>query len=310
MRNSIGVFALALFAAPVLAADPPHWAYPLVVEKPVAPGDEQAGPRQVPNSSKTYTQPQIDDLYNPPDWFPDDHAPLPPVVARGSGKVVPGCASCHLTSGMGHPESSHLAGLPIAYQMRQLIDFKSGARKDAARMNGIAAGMTDEEMKQASEWFAALKPRMWNKVIEADTVPKSYIGKGRMRFVQPDGGTEPLGNRIIELPQDPLRAARRDPYSGFVAYVPKGSLAKGEALVKTGAGKTLACANCHGQRLEGLADVPGIAGISPLYAVRQLHGMQTGARGGAAAALMQAVVAQLTEDDMIAIAAYLAALNP
>jgi len=83
--------------------------------KNAAPGDEQPGSRQVPGSQKTYTQAEIEDLSNPPDWFPDDHAPMPSIVQRGSGKAVPACASCHLVSGMGHPESSHLAGLPAAY---------------------------------------------------------------------------------------------------------------------------------------------------------------------------------------------------
>jgi cytochrome c553 len=302
---------VALLCVPAYAAEPAHWAYPLVVEKPVAPGSEETGPLQIPRSAKTYTSAQIDDLFNPPDWFPDEHTPMPAVAQRGGAKTVPACASCHLVSGMGHPESSQLAGLPIVYQMRQLADFKSGARKDPARMNSIAAGMTDEEARQASEWFAALKPIAWNKVVETDSVPKSYIGKGRMRFESPDGGTEPLGNRIVELPQEPLRAARRDPYSGFAAYVPKGSIAKGEALVKTGsAGKTIACATCHGAKLEGMADVPAIAGMSPLYAARQLLSTQSGARGGASAALMKAVVGQLTEEDIIGIAAYLASIRP
>jgi len=305
-----GALLFVLFAMPAAAAGPPHWAYPLVVEKNAAPGDEQPGSRQVPGSQKTYTQAEIEDLSNPPDWFPDDHAPMPSIVQRGSGKAVPACASCHLVSGMGHPESSHLAGLPAAYQMRQLADFKSGARKDAARMNGIASGMSEDEMKQASEWFAALKPRAWNKIVETDTVPKTYIGKGRMRFAIADAGNEPLGNRIIELPQDPLRAARRDPYSGFVAYVPPGSVAKGAALVNGGGGKTMACSTCHGAKLEGVADVPRIAGISPLYAMRQLLSTQSGTRGGNSAVLMKPVVAQLTEDDMLAISAYLGSLTP
>jgi cytochrome c553 len=306
-----GILAVVGLSFPVSAAEPPHWAYPLVIENPIAPGSDEKGPVQIPGSSRTYTLAQIDDLYNPPDWFPDDHAPMPSVVQRGSGKAVPACASCHLAAGMGHPESSHLAGLPVAYQMRQLADFKRGARKDLARMNAIAAALSDDDARQASEWFAALKPRVWNKVVEADDVPKSYIGKGRMRFALTDAGTEPLGRRIVEFPQEPLRAARRDPYSGFVAYVPKGSIGKGEALVKTGAvGKTIACTACHGQRLEGIGEVPGIAGISPLYAFRQLRDAKSGARGGPSAELMKPVVAQLTEDDMIAIVAYLASLNP
>lgn len=311
MKRLLHVLALALVFVPAIAGEPAHWAYPVVVEKNIAPGSDETGSVQVPGSSRTYTLAQVDDLFNTPDWFPDRHAPAPGIVARGGGKTVPACASCHLYSGMGHPESSHLAGLPVAYQMRQLADFKSGARKDRARMNAIAAGMSDDEMRQAAEWFAALKPIAWNKVVETKTVPPSFIGKGRMRFALADGGTEPLGNRIIELPQEPLRAARRDPYSGFVAYVPEGSIATGEALVRTGAaGKTMTCAVCHGTRLDGLGDVPGIRGTSPLYVARQLFDIQSGARGGPSAELMKPVIAQLTGDDIVAIAAYLATLEP
>jgi cytochrome c553 len=112
------------------------------------------------------------------------------------------------------------------------------------------------------------------------------------------------------LPQDPINAARRDPRVGFIAYVPVGSLKKGEVLVKNGGGKTMPCATCHGPQLKGLADVPSIVGSSPLYAFRQLHSFQTGARGGPSSALMLPVVEKLSEDDMIAITAYLASLAP
>ena len=81
---------------------------------------------------------------------------------------------------------------------------------------------------------------VWYKVVETDTVPKSYLGNGAMRFPEEHGGTEPLGNRIIELPQNDLSAESRDPRTGFVAHVPVGSIKQGEALVTTGGGgKTL-----------------------------------------------------------------------
>ena len=60
----------------------------------------------------------------------------------------------------------------------------------------------------------------------------------------------------------------------------------------------------------GVGEIPAIRGISPLYVVRQLNDIQTGDRAGVQAVLMQATVASLTEDDMIAIAAYLASLDP
>jgi cytochrome c553 len=93
--------------------------------------------------------------------------------------------------------------------------------------------------------------------------------------------------------------------------VPESSIAKGEALVKSGgSGQTVACGTCHGQQLEGIGDVPSIRGTSPLYLSRQLLDMQNGARAGPGAALMKPVVEKLTVDDVIAIAAYLATLQP
>src|SRR6201999_500847 len=117
--------------------------------------------------------------------------------------------------------------------------------------------------------------------------------------------TEPLGNRIITLPQDPERVESRDPHSGFIAYVPRGSVKKGEELVtKGGNGKTVQCAICHGEGLKGLGDVPRLANIHPIYIVRQLFNFQVGANTSSVAAPMKKVVEKLTEDDMIAIAAY------
>jgi cytochrome c553 len=103
----------------------------------------------------------------------------------------------------------------------------------------------------------------------------------------------------------------RDPSSGFVAYVPSGSIAKGKELATTGGGgKTIACTICHGANLQGLGDVPGIAGRHPNYIVRQMWNIQNGDRTGNSAALMKAVVAKLSNDDMLAIAAYTASLTP
>jgi cytochrome c553 len=47
-----------------------------------------------------------------------------------------------------------------------------------------------------------------------------------------------------------------------------------------------------------------------MYVFRQLNDIKTGSRAGANAELMQPVVAKLTQDDMLAIAAYLASLSP
>jgi cytochrome c553 len=190
--------------------------------------------------------------------------------------------------------------------------FKSGARKDDDRMGPIAKVTSDEDVRQAAEYYAAIKPIPWVKVIETATPPKTYVSiPARHRVVDPTGGTEPIGHRIIETPVDPIRTANRDPHSPFLAYVPPGSLAKGEALVKTGgAGKTIQCAICHGDELKGLGEVPRIAGLQPVYIALQLICIQNGSSAGTAVALMKKAVSNLSEDDIIAISAYLGSLPP
>jgi cytochrome c553 len=309
MKNPACILVMVLFPGLAIAAENPDWAYP-ATPKP-APADS-AVQKQVPGSAKKYTQAQIDDGFNPPDWFPDEHPPMPEIVATGR-KPARACALCHLPTGDGHPESSSLAGLPVTYLVRQMAEFKNGGRKGirANAMIDIAKAMSDEDVRAASEYFARLKPGVWTKVVETATVPKTYVGSGAMRFASPEGGTEPLGNRIIVLPQDAARAHSRDPHSGFIDYVPVGSIAKGKALVTGGgSGQTLPCAICHGATLKGLGEVPGIAGRPPIYTVRQLNDIQNGNRTGSLAELMKAVVAKLTIEDMVAIAAYLGSLEP
>ena len=145
------------------------------------------------------------------------------------------------TGGSGHPESSHLSGMTAAYIVRQMADYKNGVRKDRFFMNAIAREMSDEDVRAAAEWFAGLEPIDWiDEVIESDIVPVTYVGRGRMRFLQPDGGTEPIGKRVLEVPQDRALVESRHPYVGFTVYAPAGSVARGEALVTMGAaGKTI-----------------------------------------------------------------------
>jgi cytochrome c553 len=310
MRNMILISVLSLLSSVATAADNPDWAYPV---NPPPPQLDNVTPKSLPGSSKQYTQAQIDDPFNPPDWFPDEHPPMPPAVAQGTKPAARACAQCHLPSGDGHPESSSLAGLPVRYLMQQMAAFKNGHRKGvrATTMVTIAQAISDADALAASEYFASLKPGIFTKVVETDTVPKSFVGAGGMRFAELGGEKEPIGNRIIVLPQDEARAKLRDPKSGFIDYVPVGSIEKGEALVKTGGGgTTIPCAMCHGQNFKGLGDWPAIAGRPPTYIVRQLNDMQNGARSGDSMTLMKGVVERLTLDDMISIAAYLGSREP
>jgi len=308
----IAAYALLAGLMPCVAhaAGGPDWAFPVTdkVQPLTIPDDGK--PKTAPGSERTYTRKQINDLFNPPDWYPAMHPPMPQVVAHGNAPGVRACAACHLPTGTGHDESAYVAALPVRYAIEQMEDYKSGARKGSGSMTTIAAHITDDETRAAAEYFASLKPRKWIRVAETDTVPKTYVGPGNKRLRLPGGGTEPIGNRIIEIPEDEEVVLNRDPRLGFVAFVPKGSIAKGQTLATTGGGRTLPCAICHGPELQGLGDVPPIAGRQATYIVRQLYMMKDGDRSGPSAALMQQVVKNLTVDDMLALAAYAASREP
>jgi len=319
MSNWIKVLPLAPLLALATAAQVPQsvpnglpsWAYN-IPDKVQAPRAEATGPVHLPGTTKVYDAAEVASSANPPDWFPNEHGAAPRIVKDETGMTKMACGSCHLMSGQGHPESADIAGLPAEYIVRQMSYFKSGARKDDDRMGPIAKVTSDEDVRQAADYFAAIKPMPWVKVIETATPPKTYVSTAaRHRLVVPGGGTEPIGHRIIEIPEDPFRTANRDPHSPFLAYVPPGSITKGEALVKTGgSGKTIQCVICHGDELKGLGEVPRIAGLQPVYIARQLICIQNGSSAGTAAALMKKVVSNLSEDDIIAISAYLGSLPP
>ena len=177
-------------------------------------------------------------------------------------------------------------------------------------MTAAAKAMTDAEVRAAAEYFSALRPKKIVKVVESDTVPKTHIA--RLFFVkEPQGGTEPLGRRIVEMPDDVDQFELRDTRSQFTAYVPTGSIAKGEALARTGASGTgIPCATCHGPDLKGIGPIPAIAGRSPSYIVRQFYDFQKGVRAGSASPLMAPSVEKLSLEDMIALAAYIGSLDP
>jgi cytochrome c553 len=317
---SVGVETQTAVSPTQLAALVPRepvWAFP--IQKGNLP-DLPPGPQSLPGSTKKYTTEEIDNLLAPPDWFPNDHPPAPSIVTKGHGGAL-ACGSCHLMSGIGHPESADVTGLTFDYMMQQMKDFKSGDRKDWARMNGIAKELTDEETQQALMWMASLKPRKNNSIVEMDVVPKTIIAQGRMRFIDPAGGTEPVGDRILTVPVNPTAARLRDPNTAFMSYVAVGTLARGKDLVEKGNKERtiLACGTCHSKTMTGQVmprkdtpgiQVPGIAGRHPMYLTRELHLFKEGLRGGDSAKLMLPTVKNMTDDDIVAIAAYLASLDP
>lgn len=291
---------------------------------------EQTRLRRVPGSDAAFSLIDIRDAGNVIDWFPGDHPPMPDVVAHGPvgvGQPTIGCADCHLPTGQGRPENAPVAGQTAAYLLRQLEDFRSDARASADPrkantrvMIALAKAMNAEEMQAAAAYYAAIKWKSLTRVIETDLVPRTRL-QGNLFVAIESARTEPIAGRIIEVPENEEQSeVLGNPRSGFIAYVPAGSIRKGEVLVTTGGGtvvdglpmpgRTLVCAACHGPDLMGVADAPGIAGRSPSYLARQLYDFQQGTRRGKLAPLMQPVVANLSSDDIVALAAYVASRSP
>jgi cytochrome c553 len=312
---SLLIMAMSFVASLARADDsPPAWAY--VVNPPdfkLTPDDGK--PRSVPGSSASYMVPQTRDRFLAPVWHPEDHPPLPDVVAHGRKPAVFACGFCHRADGPGGPENASLAGLPKAYIVQQMADFRNGLRGTAvpdrappALMISLAKGATDAEIDAAAAYFSSLKPRAVMRVVETDSVPQTYVA-GWFLAAAKGGEKEPLGNRIIEIPEDLAQFENRDTHVQFIAYVPIGSVAKGKVLAG-GNDKIAACAGCHGPDLKGVGDIPGIAGRSPSYIVRQLYDMKHGIRKGAASAPMQPIAEALSTDEMTVLAAYAASLQP
>jgi cytochrome c553 len=319
------IVAAFVFAGSVaLAADsPPAWAYG--TQDPAPATDTARAPRpspdnslkHLPGSASGFTRPQINDPFGPADWYSGDHPTMPDVVAHGRKPDIWACSLCHYPNGKGRPENAAVSGLPVSYFIQQMHDFRSGLRasadvrkKNTNLMIAYAKAMTEDEIAAAAAYFGAMKWTPWIKVVETASVPKTRLSVGMFLPLEGDQ-KEPLGQRIIEMPVQPdATEALRDPRSGFIAYVPFGSIKKGEELVMTGAGKTVQCSVCHGTDLKGLGPVPGIAGRSPSYLVRQLYDMRQNTRKGEWTDLMKPVVSRLDEEDMLNIAAYISSRTP
>jgi cytochrome c553 len=275
----------------------PAWLFPIAPAPAAPPVFDSVTPRHLPRVRAAFVESKL-------------HGRKPALFA---------CAYCHGPDGAGRPENVPLAGLPAAYIVQQVADMKSGARGSAwhgapwvpyDNMKKVAAAATDEDVAVAAQYYTHLAPRPRTRVVEARIIPRVLPSTG-IFLIQRGSGTESLGNRLIEAPMDIERHDLRDPYVGYVAYVPTGSIARGRAITTrpVNAAKQV-CGSCHGPALRGLGVIPPIAGRSPGYLVRQLLAFKTGARATPASAPMQVVAGALSLDDMIAVSAYAATLKP
>jgi cytochrome c553 len=324
MRNR-WISYLCLASASVLCAttswsggisEYPDWLFPIGSPANVPTSWDSSHVLSVQRSHVHYTQAQVNDLFDAPDWFPELHGPMPEVVAHGHKPNIYACGFCHTPTGQGRPENASLAALPASYITRQLEELRSGARRqvgpDSYRpirgMVELASHLSDADIKAAAEYFSrqTLRPRV--QVKEAKNIPcvepALWIYLTIMSCER-----AALGSRIIELAPSEERHELRDDSMVYVAYVPMGSINRGRALSHA-SDSTHACTTCHGEGLRGTDLAPPLAGRSPTSLLRQLLAFQHHTREGERAVLMQPVVQNMSLNDMIDAVAYAAALTP
>ena len=271
--------------------EPPDWAYN-VVNTPAGakPAPDDGLPKKLPGSSGAFTLPQIRDGFGPADWYPGDHPTMPPIVARGRKPDMRACSLCHYPNGKGRPENAGVAGLPAQLlhpddgrlQERRSRRAPTRARANTNIMIAIAKAMTDEEIDGGGGILRL------DEVDAVDQGRRSRHGAEDARrggmFLKLEGN----GHRADRQPdhRDARRTPKRtevlrDPRSGFIAYVPRGSIEEGQgAGHDRRRGQDGQCSVCHGADLKGLGPVPGLAGRSPSYigppAVRHAAGRAQG----------------------------------
>lgn len=322
----LGVFIGATVAATAPAKPPetpaiewPDWLFPINPDSIHPPKDppplDDKEALTLPHSKESFTAARIADRFNPPDWHPEDHGPMPDIVAKGRKPDVMACAFCHTPTGQGRPENAPIAGLPEAYIAEQLRDWRSGARKPPGpveygpnqSMAKLAHALKDEEIDESAKYFAQQKLRRHVWIVESLRIPRA---EPKAWIYEEVGGTEDLEKRLLEVTNSIDRHERRDDRLEYTAYVPPGSMNRGKRLVTTGDGKIQKCATCHGANLKGVDNVPALAGRSPSYLLRQLLAFKHGLRTNETGKPMAAEVEKLEVDDMIDIVAYLGSLYP
>ena len=86
-------------------------------------------------------------------------APAKPDLAKGSASYGTVCAACHGADGNSSVAlQPSLAQQHPEYLVKQLLDFKNGARKDAI-MQGFAAMLSEQDARNIAWWLASQKAK-------------------------------------------------------------------------------------------------------------------------------------------------------
>lgn len=79
-----------------------------------------------------------------------------PEAGKEMAKVI--CAPCHGLDGISLVANyPNLKGQKVKYLIKQMEDFRSGARKSTEQMNPVASRLTDQDIKDLAAYFSSLE---------------------------------------------------------------------------------------------------------------------------------------------------------
>lgn len=184
------------------------------------------------------------------------------------------CGACHGATGVNpNPTYPDLAGQHEAYLVKQMVDFKSGARTDMM-MAPMAVNLSDQDMADLAAFFASQERA--SERAEAATVDS-------------DAPAVALAGDVKVVTSTPAKAL----FAGDV---------------KSGQEKSVMCASCHGVDGNSLVPMyPNLAGQSASYLTKQLADFKSGDRKDP---VMAGMVAALSEKDMQDLGAFFAVQAP
>ena len=201
--------------------------------------------------------------------------------------------------------------LPVAAQTAAPDAIPAFKKLDSveARVQGCVTCHGQQGQGTANGYF----PRIAGK-------PSGYLYNQLVAFRNGTRSYPPMNYLVAYLPDAYLKeiadhfAAQRPAYTTQERpALSPAAAARGQMLVTAGdPGKGLpACIACHGAGLSGMEPgIPGLAGLRPAYVVGQLTRWKVGERRAAEPDCMKRIASRLTDEDISAVAGYLAHQTP
>lgn len=213
---------------------------------------------------------------------------------RATGDVAAAaCASCHGVQGEGNADIGFptLASLPREYFVKQIEDFRSGKRTSPIktpydeRLNN-AEILRSEDPDAIADFYAhwMIGVAKGISIHDAKAAAGYYASLDRTDLQAKAGNPRPVDPEVIAVGKE--LAINGD----WDRDIPP-------------------CFKCHAVDGVGVEPwFPPLAGQHPAYIVRQLKAWKNGARANDPLGLMKTLSENLTDDEIHAVAAYLATL--